>query len=292
MSTVETVACSPIGSYRATLGETPVWCERSQSLLWVDIPAQRLLRLWPEQDDLLEIRDLPWLTSAALLTEQAGVFLLVGQQGGFLYDYARQTCQQRFAYPADAVGTRPNEAAIAPDGSLWFGTMDPLARQAIGKWYRYTAGQTVPVCVWQDVLVPNTLAWQGDRLWMADSLRQRFSCMQYHNGQLRQIATHPVPGMTPDGSAVTADGLLINACWGSGTLRIYRPERSSLVWQQDLRLPVTQPSSCAFGGADFSQLYVTSATTGLTRPDELEGALLRVQSSLRGRPASRFKLSQ
>jgi len=41
-----------VGDYRAELGETPVWCQRTQSLLWVDILAQRVLRYWPETKKL------------------------------------------------------------------------------------------------------------------------------------------------------------------------------------------------------------------------------------------------
>ena len=32
---------TPVNDYRAELGETPVWCDRSQSLLWVDINRQQ-----------------------------------------------------------------------------------------------------------------------------------------------------------------------------------------------------------------------------------------------------------
>jgi len=57
-----------VGQYRALLGETPVWCMRSMSLLWVDILQQRLLRYWPAEDQRLEQRPMPPFTSAVLLT--------------------------------------------------------------------------------------------------------------------------------------------------------------------------------------------------------------------------------
>lgn len=111
-----------IGDYRAELGETPVWCQRTQSLLWVDILAQRVLRYWPETRKT-EIHDLPSVTSAVLMTEKRNLFLLVSQDGIHLYDYENKSRQTLCGYPG-AEGTRPNEAAIAPDGSLWFGTLD------------------------------------------------------------------------------------------------------------------------------------------------------------------------
>lgn len=84
----------------------------------------------------IEIHELPFLCSAALLTEESEQFLLVTAQGVMLYDYSQQSHRQLCPRPEDEQ-TRPNEAAIAPDGSLWFSTMDVTARSPIGSWYRY-----------------------------------------------------------------------------------------------------------------------------------------------------------
>ena len=72
---------SIVDNYRAMLGESPVWCFRSQSLIWVDILQHRLLRYWPQRDDRIEIHELPFLCSAALLTTEPEQFLLVTTQG-------------------------------------------------------------------------------------------------------------------------------------------------------------------------------------------------------------------
>lgn len=66
-------AFTAIDDYRADLGETPVWCQRTQSLLWVDILNMKLLRYWPSQQKT-ETRKLPTLTSAVLLTESMNRF--------------------------------------------------------------------------------------------------------------------------------------------------------------------------------------------------------------------------
>ncbi|MGL9773796.1 MAG: SMP-30/gluconolactonase/LRE family protein [Sodalis sp. (in: enterobacteria)] len=59
----------PVGNHHAQLSESPVWCNHSQSLLWVDIEQQRLLRYWPTRD-VIEQRPFATLFSAALLTER------------------------------------------------------------------------------------------------------------------------------------------------------------------------------------------------------------------------------
>ena len=135
-------AITAIDDYRAELGETPVWCQRTQSLLWVDILNLKLLRYWPSQHKT-EMRKLPSLTSAVLLTSALNRFLLVSQDGLHLYDYAFSKTEKICDY-VGREGTRTNEAAIAPDGSLWFSTMDLKEEQTLGAWYRYESGAPQP----------------------------------------------------------------------------------------------------------------------------------------------------
>jgi sugar lactone lactonase YvrE len=49
-----------------------------------------------------------------------------------------------------------------------------------------------------------------------------------------------------------------------------------------------QPTSCVFGGADLSTLYITSARVGLTEPGELDGAVLGIQPGVKGLPCQPF----
>lgn len=277
-----------VTDYRAELGETPVWCQRTQSLLWVDILNQRLLRYWPETASF-ETRALPSLTSAALLTDQQDLFLLVAQDGLALYDYLSEKRFLLCGY-AGAEGTRPNEAAVAPDGSLWFGTMDIKEEDKIGGWYRYETGDAAPVLMMDNVGTPNTLAWHEGKVWFADSVRKRF-----YSGNARRINPLKLscysPGdKTPDGSALSEDGLLLTACWGNHCLLRQKINQGELLTLDALPLPVTQPSCCTFGGAGMNQLFITSARTGLENPGEIEGALLQVTTSARGAGQNLFRL--
>lgn len=277
-----------ISDYRAELGETPIWCERSQSLLWVDILQQCLLRYWPAQNGRTEIHAMPPFTSAVLLTEQEEVFLAVSQSGITLYDYARQQFERLCDYPADAGGTRPNEAAISPDGALWFSTMDIEARGPIGSWYRFALGDTSPQRVLGDQLVPNTLQWHAGNLWFADSLRHHFYCAQHNAAGLTILATHEIEGI-PDGSTLTDAGQLINARWGQARLVHYQLSVTQMTELSTLALPVTQPSSCTFGGPTLSDLFITSARVGLALPGRTDGALLCVATTLTGQPSGQFR---
>ena len=57
-------------------------------------------------------------------------------------------------------------------------------------------------------------------------------------------------------------------------------------------LPVAQVTSCAFGGEDLGELYVTSASTGLGRRERRRqphaGGVFRLRPAVGGRPANLF----
>lgn len=276
-----------IGETRCSLGETPVWCSDSQSLLWVDILQQRLLRYWPEQDERIEIHPLPAATSAVLLTNQPETFLTVSQCGIQIYDYRTRRFTLRHPWPEK--DTRPNEAAIAPDGALWFSSMDPSAVRAIGCWYRLSPETNALQRLIAEQWVPNTLAWTTQGIWFADSLRHVIYLGALRGGKFTVIRDYPVCGI-PDGSALTRDNQLFNARWGGSCLVRYQISGDELHELEHIALPVVQPSSCSFGGAMLSDLYITSARNGLTAPGAADGALLKISTSLTGTPAGRFQL--
>ena len=279
-----------VGDYRAELGETPVWCQRTQSLLWVDILAQRVLRYWPETKKT-EIRDLPSITSAVLLTEKRNLFLLVSIDGIHLYDYDLKSRQTICGY-FGAEGTRPNEAAIAPDGSLWFGTLDLKEEKNNGAWYRYEAGADAPEMMLDNVGITNTLVWYEGKVWFADTRKNRFYSANARRINPQKISCFSSGDKSPDGSALAQNGWLITACWGSHCLLRQQINQGELLTLDTAPVPVTQPSCCTFGGPDMTELYITSARKTLEAPHALEGALLHVQTSTVGAPQNLFKLQK
>jgi sugar lactone lactonase YvrE len=93
----------------------------------------------------------------------------------------------------------------------------------------------------------------------------------------------------PDGMTVDAEGLLWVAFWGGFAVRRLAPDGrvASLV-----RFRVTHVTSCAFGGDDLGDLYVTSARgeTTETSSDRRThaGGLFRLRPGVQGVPESPF----
>ncbi|XP_067889335.1 regucalcin-like isoform X2 [Heterodontus francisci] len=62
----------------------------------------------------------------------------------------------------------------------------------------------------------------------------------------------------PDGQCIDSEGKLWVACYNGGRVLRIDPETGKRM--QTVKLPVSKTTSCCFGGKDYSDLYVTSAT--------------------------------
>jgi sugar lactone lactonase YvrE len=65
----------------------------------------------------------------------------------------------------------------------------------------------------------------------------------------------------PDGATIDAEGFLWSAQFDGGCIVRYAPDGAM---DRVIRLPVTKPTSCGFGGPGYRDLFVTTATRGLT----------------------------
>ena len=88
---------------------------------------------------------------------------------------------------------------------------------------------------------------------------------------------------------VDADGALWTAVWGTGEVRRYTPDGRL---DRTIRLPVTQPTSCAFAGAGLDVLVITTAWHRLPPAararEPLAGAIFCCRPGAAGRPEHRF----
>jgi len=287
------------------VGEGPFWDEVEHELWWVDISNKRLQRWRPgsgERQDW-QLDDFP---SAVVLRERGG--LLLAMRDG-LYFMDPETAERTLfvAHELDRPENRTNEAKCAPDGSFWVGTMqnnlnpdgsDKPMTAVTGALYRvrHDGGITREV---DGVNLSNTLAWtdDGKTLLFADTgtgVIRVFAVEE--SGRLGASSVfndgtsggEKLPGFC-DGSAIDAEGFLWNARFAGSCLIRFAPDGSV---DQKIDLPVTQPTSCCFGGPDLSTLYVTSARHGLheaaLKKNPHEGAVLAIETGVKGTPSVRF----
>ena len=286
MSAEETVAELAIASAN-DLGESIVWNSETDELAWVDIHRGKLERR--SADMSRSTADLPARIGAIGLRASGG-FVAAFTAGFILLDANGRLDSDLIEIEPDLPTTRLNDGKVDRQGRFICGGMDEAQNQlALSAVYRLDPDGT-PHRIIDRVACANSIAFSPDGalMYFSDMPSARILVYEYdvdegipHDPKVFADGTEH-PGL-PDGSTVDADGCLWNARWGAGTVVRYTPDGSV---DAVVRVPATNPTCVAFGDADLSTLYITSARFGRTDQqlarEPLAGGIFAVTRSARG----------
>ena len=278
-----------------TLGETPLWCEQTESLLWLDIDGGRLQRFHPAsgRHDVFGF-DEAYVGSLAL-TWQPGRVLLGIDASLYWFDLATGRRELLCEVEPATADTRLNDGRCDAMGRFWVGTMDNQLHRPNGAFYRVDPDGSVQRLL-GDVIVSNTIALspRQDRLYFSDT--RRFTTWQFDldlaAGTLsrqRVFVDHTASRSRPDGACVDAEGYVWTAIFGGGRLVRYSPEGAV---DRIVELPVLNPTCICLGGPDLRTLYITTSRKFLDRTQlraqPWAGSLLAMDVQVPGLPEQRF----
>lgn len=270
----------------AELGEGPTWDAAAGRLLWLDILRSRV-HTYDPLSGRRTVRTTEQHVGAVKPRAGGGLVLnlrdgvgLVDDDGGF-----------RWLRHEPVPGRRGNDAAVAPDGSLWAGTMRYDEATGGGTLSRITGDGAAEV-VLDDVTVSNGTGWSPDGrlMYYIDTPTRRIDVFDHDvtTGRVsgrRPLATVEEGAGYPDGLTVDAEGCVWVALWDGAAVRRYTP---SGALDRVVPLPVPRVTACAFGGAGLTDLYITTARVGLSPAPSLAGSLMVLPHAGKGVPQPSF----
>ncbi len=275
-------------------GEGIVWDADAACLWWTDInrflihrhdPATGDTRFWFWEEPVvaLSLTDRP----GTLLVALASRIVIWRVEGDVREDHG-------FAlggYPR----VRLNDGRADPQGRFWIGSMknnvgpdgEP-GEVGLGEGMLFRVGAPAPMLT--GIGIANTLCWSpdGGTFYFADTLTNAIDAYPFDAAQgtlgpgVPHLHGHP-RGL-PDGSAMDADGYLWNCRYGGGCILRIAPDGQVAAV---IEMPVTNITTCTFGGPDLSVLYITTAA----EPGErLSGGLYALDAGVRGMVENRVTL--
>jgi xylono-1,5-lactonase len=281
----------------AVLGEGGLWSVRQQCLYWVDILSRRVHRLDPSSgaQDTWTLEE--EVSALAERGEGAGLAIAL-RRGPAFWDPARPMDAPRYLCQPEPErsGNRFNDARCDGAGRWWMGSMDFGCEAPTGALYRVE-----PDGAWvrldDGFPVTNGPTWiQGGRtLLFNDTVRGQVLAYDCNpatgeiGGRRLWLAFAPEEGL-PDGMTTDALGRVWICHWGGGCVTCHDPQTAQELAR--VCLPVSQVTSCTFGGPDLTTLYITSARFGLDDEalarEPLAGGLFAVDAVCAGRAAAVF----
>ena len=284
---METLPFDVIAPAGQILGESATWCVRTQMLWWIDIRALQVKR-WNSATGAIDVWTMPELCGAVVPTTGTGVVVALRSSISLL-DPPSGALTPLATLESGHPEHRLNEAKCDRQGRLWCGSMWDFGKHPTGGLYR-VGTDLESRQVRSAVTIPNGLGFSPDgrRMFFVDTALGRIESAAYDTdagmpGPWSTLVDADAAPGKPDGSTVDAEGCIWSTRFGAGCIARFTPQGKL---DRLIRLPVSQPTSCSFGGPNLDTLFVTCATQRLTpealAAEPLAGALLAMRPGVQG----------
>jgi D-xylono/L-arabinono-1,4-lactonase len=272
-----------IADYACETGENPLWHPMQERLYWTDIPTGRIFRYDPSaqsHEQCYQGRPVGGFTVQAdgslLLFMDRGTIAI--WRGDFLFEIVPDIPLER--------SSRFNDVIADPCGRVFCGTMSHAENK--GRLYRLDLDGSLHLLL-DCIGCSNGMAFTKDRngFYYTDSYAREIYLFDYSmdDGSIRNqrvFARFSEADGLPDGATLDAEGRLWSALWDGGCIARLLPGGGI---DRRIAIPTRKASSLTFGGADCSDIYITTAG-GNTRAEDgpFAGALFRVKGPTPGLP--------
>jgi sugar lactone lactonase YvrE len=277
----------------ASLGEGPAWDPTGGGRLWfVDINGQCLYRFQPRTGELATLAvDGP--ISAVIPRSDGSLGLAIGD-GIQIHRWGQPPSSKRLKLRGASRGFTTNDAKCDPEGRLWIGTIPVEQDDANNSSFLMRIDENGVTVNPTPRKLANGLGWSpnGETMYFVDSRNRTVSQFEYDgsNGE----ASHERVWLEVPETAGWADGITVDAeggVWVAMYLggAVHRYDAGGTLTDV-IELPVSKVTSVCFGGDRLQDLYITSASVGLTdeqtRNEPLAGSTFVVPGLSRGCPVA------
>ncbi len=280
---------------KATLGEGPAWDNVCQCLYWVDI-FERQVHVYAPESLCQRTICLNEYVSSVVPSEPGQV--IVTLQHGFYRLNLETGAVSTLAIAEDSRDDiRFNDGKCDAAGRFWAGTMSTRDERYQGILYCLDSNLNLIEMI-RGVSTSNGLAWSPDSRTMyyidtpTGEIMAYDYCLETGTIENPRVAVRiPVETGLPDGMTTDSEGCLWIAHWGGGRASRWNPHSGDLL--DEVHVPASLVTSCVFGGDDLTDLYITTARTGLDDAQLAEqpnaGGLFRVATTVGGLLTYRFQ---
>ncbi|EHR61862.1 SMP-30/gluconolactonase/LRE family protein [Saccharomonospora cyanea] len=270
-------------------GEGPVWDSGVARLRWVDMLRGDVLGWAPGEADISRVH--VSRVAAAVRPRSRGGLVVAVERGFALTDPDTGDVTTLSPLWSDE-SVRMNDGGCDRQGRFYCGSMAYDEAPGRGGLYRLDPDGTTRT-VLTGVTISNGIVWsaEGDTVYYVDSPTQRIDAFDFDPdtagfSERRTVVEIPPELGMPDGLALDADGGLWVALWGGGAVHRYTTDGTL---DEVIEVGPRQVTSCAFGGADLTDLYITTSRQGVPDDEQPDaGALFRCRPGVRGLPAPTF----
>lgn len=295
MSGFDELKAVPVLQQTSLLGEGPVWDADRNLICWVDILKGEIHQYHP-QSAIHSVIPVHQMIGAFAVCSNGD--FIAALQHGFAFISRTEGKVHLISDPeSELPANRFNDGKCDPAGRFWAGTMAISEEPDQGNVYVLDRDFKVSKQI-EKVSISNGLAWSLDHqtFYYIDSPSLEVVSYAYDilTGQIsnkKSVIKIDRQDGFPDGMTIDQEGMLWIAHWGGWQVTRWDPRSGKKVGS--IKVPASRVTSCTFGGENLEDLYITSASVGITAEElaiePLAGGLFVVKNSgFKGLPAFEF----
>jgi sugar lactone lactonase YvrE len=280
----------------ARLGEGPAWHPTDGVLHWIDLARGELHRFDPRTggDAVLYAGD----PIGSFAPRRRGGYVVASGRALGLLQPGADSLEPVASVPDDVAGVF-NDGKCDAQGRFWVGTSTGDNGAPDAALLRLDPDMSLHVML-RGVIISNGLDWDPERgrMYYVDSFACGLDALTLSptgevesRTRVADVANDtgaPFGFTVPDGLCLDTEGCAWVAIHGLGEVHRFTPDGAL---DTVITLPTLGPTSCAFGGDDLRDLYVTSGAVlprDHPRAHALDGALFVCRPGVQGRPMHQF----
>lgn len=273
---------------KAKLGEGAFWNHKTLELYWVDIVGKQFNIYNPSTKKNHSIEMPSSIGTVVPYTKEQAIVAL--QDGIYKVDIQSGDLELLSDVESEIKGNRFNDGKCDPNGNLWVGSIHfDMVKHKASLYKVEENGVTTKMI--DGVTNSNGIVWTKDTktMYYIDTPTETIKAYDFDkknstisNG--RVVVNILKEDGIPDGMAIDEDDMLWVGMWSGTAVARYNPITGKLI--SKIEVPAKNVTSCAFGGKDLDELYITTSSLGMTKEEiekyPLAGSIFKVRPGVKG----------
>ena len=295
MNKIKTTEPKVIWKLKCTLGEGTLWVKEHNSIYFVDIKKKKFfsLNIKNKKKKIFKVNK-----EIGFLAHIEGHVFILGLQGELrIQNIKTKKIIKSIFIEQDVKLNRVNDGKTDPKGNLWFGTMDNLERKTEkGSLYKLDKNLNLTK-VDKNYRITNGPAFIDQyNFYHTDSPKKTIYKIKINKNNkivskkiFKKLS--PEEG-SPDGMTLDKNKNLWVAHFHGACVSVYN-RKAKLIHR--IQFPAKNITNCTFGGKNTKELYVSTATKGMSKADlrkfRYSGFFFSVKTNARGVLQKKFIIS-
>ena len=295
MHKIKTSQPEVLWNSKCILGEGVTWVKEHNSLYYVDIKRKKIFKLNYKNKNkkIYKIeKEIGFLAHVSKNT------FVLGLQGEIrIVDLKKKNKKISIKIEKKFKNNRINDGKTDHQGRLWFGTMDNLERNIHnGSLYCLDSNLNLNQ-VDKNYMITNGPAFINKRCFYHTDSKKKIVYKIYIDKNLKVISKKIFIKFrknegSPDGMTLDNYQNLWICHYNGSCISVYNKKGNKL---HSVNMPTKNITNCTFGGYKNSELFVTTATKGMSKKElklyPLSGNLFKIKTNVFGNINKKFKIN-